>query len=209
MTSVPGVPGTVPGAVVTVCDRALRSRRGTGHSHSQNAAQYEGGVRHGGAAQPFEAAKPGTASLLRARAIELRAIAADLEAQADAEDRQGAAQRAQALDLGALAEEFGFSRQSLASAAAHGLPVHRGPRGRLMAFREDVEAWIRSRAWTPRRRQAEGLSDAELEQAEGDFLASIGCGTRSHQPKQATSEAPARNSGASVTPIRALTGGGK
>lgn len=146
---------------------------------------------------------------LRERASELRAIASALEAQAEAPQRLSASQSAQALDLRSLSSEYGFTRQSLGSAAANGLPVHRGPRGKLMAFREDVESWIRSRAWVPRRRQAEGLTGADLEQAEGDFLASIGCTTRRAKPNQARPNESARNSGGSVTPIRALAGGGK
>lgn len=53
------------------------------------------------------------------------------------------------LSLRQLSAEYGFSRESLASAARDGLNVHRGPKGRLMCRRADVEEWLSSRPWTP------------------------------------------------------------
>lgn len=53
------------------------------------------------------------------------------------------------LSLAQLTAEFGFSRESLASAARDGLNVHRGPKGRLMVRRADVEQWLSARPWTP------------------------------------------------------------
>jgi hypothetical protein len=127
---------------------------------------------------------------LLARATELRHLADALETEA----RQQAtitAQPSPALDLGSLRAEFGFSRESLASAARDGLSVHRGPRGRLLAFRSDVESWIRSRAWAPstRRLSETEPEDESLARAERELLAADGCGTRRGQPKKASKSA--------------------
>ncbi len=82
---------------------------------------------------------------LREQARSLLSLADRLEAEAkearEPDDRM--------LCLRDLRELFGFSRESLRSASESGLPVVRGPRGKLMASRRDVESWIRSRRWQP------------------------------------------------------------
>jgi len=135
-------------------------------------------------------ADPASPAQLRAQAAQLRQLASELEASAAALELASAEAPAQALDLAALRRDFGFSRESLASAARDGLPVHRGPRSRLLAFRSDVEAWIRSRAWAPSTRRAPAESDdGALARAEAELLALDGRATR---PKQAKTAATAQ-----------------
>lgn len=52
------------------------------------------------------------------------------------------------LDLAAL-RDYGFTRESLRSAAEKGLAVHRGPRGKILVRESDIDAWIKSRPWKP------------------------------------------------------------
>lgn len=62
--------------------------------------------------------------------------------------------------------EYGFtSYESIKSAAAHGLKVCKGPRGRLMATVEDVHAWIQSRPLKPKapKKPASDLADWEAQ----------------------------------------------
>lgn len=115
---------------------------------------------------------------LRAKAATLRALADDLDLQA--ESVEDTAPTAEALNLQEL-KAYGFTRQSLRSAAEKGLPVHRGPRGRIICYRADVDAWIKSRAWTPSSRKAERTEDDALAQAEAELMALGGCVTRAHQ----------------------------
>lgn len=65
------------------------------------------------------------------------------------------------LSLSQLSAEFGFSRESLASAARDGLSVRRGPKGRLMVRRVDVEEWLLARPWTPRARRQDSSIDLD------------------------------------------------
>lgn len=141
---------------------------------------------------------------LRSQAAQLRAIASELEAQADAFDRNERQSAAEALGLPQLGAEYGFSRESLKSASEHGLPVHKGPRGRLTCFRADVDAWIRSRAWTPTARKIERSEDDALAQAEAELLALGGFNTRSPKPFSAESSNADENSGAPLQGKRAL-----
>ena len=112
---------------------------------------------------------------LRAKAATLRALADDLDLQA--ESVEDSAPTAEALNLEAL-KAYGFTRQSLQSAAEKGLPVHKGPRGRLICYRADVDTWIKSRAWTPSSRKAERTEDDALAQAEAELMALDGYGNR-------------------------------
>jgi hypothetical protein len=128
-----------------------------------------------------------TPESLRARAAELRRLADELDATASLVAPPGPAEL---LNLARLRAEFGFSRESLLSAAQRGLAVHRGPRGRLCSFRTDVEAWIRSRAWTPSKaREAEAPDDA-LARAEAELMAGGGLYTRRNSQKQLGLEHP-------------------
>src|SRR5690606_8526966 len=121
------------------------------------------------------------ATHLRARAAELRAIASSLEAEADTLDRNAHQSGSEALGLPELREAYGFSRESLKTAQAHGLPVHKGPRGRVLAYRADVDAWIKSRAWQPACRKAERTENDALDAALAELSALDGCTTRSPQ----------------------------
>ncbi len=114
------------------------------------------------------------------RAAELRRMADELEALAAHTE---APQASELLDLAKLRTEFGFSRESLQSAAQHGLAVHRGPRGRLCAFREDVVMWVRSRAWKPRAHQEDTDEGAALARAEAELLSLSGLRTRQKREK--------------------------
>lgn len=70
------------------------------------------------------------------------------------------------LDLKQLTKEFGFSRESLASAARDGLAVSKGPKGRLLVRRSDVEAWLVSRPWkapAPKQKTEDPNEDPEVE----------------------------------------------
>jgi hypothetical protein len=125
-----------------------------------------------------------TPTALLARAADLRRMADELEALAEVE----APKTSEILDLAKLRTEFGFSRESLLSAARGGLPVHRGPRRRLCAFRDDVEAWIRSRAWTPVKARAKEAPDDALARAEAELMASSGGNTRRSSRKKLDSD---------------------
>lgn len=145
---------------------------------------------------------------LRSRAAELRRLAAELEAEAS-ELATPAAPADEALDLVALGVRYGFTRQSLRSAAKTGLRVFRGPRNKLTCFRSDVDSWIRSRCWTPRSRPAES-DDEALARAEQEIMARNGLGTRSQQPNSAGSASVAKTSPVGATgnqPLTALPGG--
>lgn len=121
---------------------------------------------------------------LRARAAALRQLAGDLDAEAHAIE-SGAGGHAPPLDLAELGTEFGFTRESLGSAVRQGLRVHRGPRNRVMAFRSDVETWIRSRAWTPSARRKPESEDAALARAEAELMVLHRSGNRRKQGKTA------------------------
>ncbi len=110
---------------------------------------------------------------LRSNAAQLHALAENLEAQADAVEAQVTTSN-EALDLKQLAERFGFSRESLARATDNGLKVHRGPRGRVMAFEADVLAWIRERDWKPVRKARSPVeSQDESDARNAALLASL------------------------------------
>jgi hypothetical protein len=154
---------------------------------------------------------PNPGTTLRSRAAELRAIASALEAEADALDRTAQQTGSEALGLAELREAFGFTRESLKTAQAHGLAVHKGPRGRVMAFRSDVESWIRSRAWTPTARKVERSEDDALDAALAELSALGGLNTRSTQDFSAGSGEGDENAEAPVQGKRALRaiGGGR
>lgn len=84
-----------------------------------------------------------------------------------------------ALDFSQLKERYGFSRESLASAARDGLPVHLGPKRRIMAFSRDVEAWIRSRKWQPRKAPVPGDGTDAWERANREAESALGLGGES------------------------------
>lgn len=65
-------------------------------------------------------------------------------------------------------ETRGWSRESLASAAKQGLPVYRGPRGKIQVRQSDIDAWITSRPWRPVRSARPAASDLDEWQAEAD-----------------------------------------
>lgn len=66
------------------------------------------------------------------------------------------------LTLADLTKE-GWTRESLKSAAQTGLPVKRGPRGKIFVRRSAVDEWIESRDWKPGPRKVtptDSLEDA-------------------------------------------------
>lgn len=65
-------------------------------------------------------------------------------------------------------EATGWSRESLRSAAEKGLPVYRGPRGKIQVRQSDIDAWITSRPWRPVRSARPAASDLDEWQAEAD-----------------------------------------
>ncbi len=97
---------------------------------------------------------------LRSKAAQLRAMADDTEALADALEAQGTTS-SEPLTLKQLAERYSFTRESLRSAQAKGLPVHKGARGRVIAYAKDVDEWIRSNAWEPARPQQPKANDLD------------------------------------------------
>lgn len=138
---------------------------------------------------------------LRAKAATLRALADDLDLQA--ESLEDTAPTTEALNLQEL-KRYGFTRESLKSAAHNGLAVHKGPRGRLICYRADVDAWIKSRAWTPSSRKVERTEDDALAQAEAELMALGGCGTRAPQLFSADSADGDGNTSAPLKEKRAL-----
>jgi len=101
------------------------------------------------------------AKQLRSKAVQLRAMADDLEAEAERSEALGAPVSADWLSMRELSSEYRFTRQSLAQAAANGLPVSKGPKGRLMVKRSDVEAWLAGRDWTPAKPKAKAPADLD------------------------------------------------
>lgn len=97
--------------------------------------------------------KPKTAlpDVLRIQAQNLRTQADALEATAAALEVAPAADDPW-LTLPEMEEQYHITRQVLAAAQQRGeLAPRRGPKGRVMIRRSEIEAWIESRAWTPRR----------------------------------------------------------
>ena len=108
------------------------------------------------------ASRPGAGA-----AIALRALADAQRALADAIDAVAESLATTTepdpwLGLDQLRAQYGITRESLGAATNRGeLSPKRGPKGRVMVRRSDVEAWIESRPWTPSSRQAAPADDLD------------------------------------------------
>lgn len=119
-----------------------------------------------------EPQKASLAAVLRAQAASLRAQADVLEAAAVS--AEGAAPPASSglLDLATIATRYGVRRDAIKAAIRRSEVVaHEGPRRKIMLEQGEVERWLRSKPYRPRRKPSDTAD--ELAQWEADVSAQL------------------------------------